>query len=212
MFDYNSLIKNIKSGKTTFISSLLKEFITKEGGFAYTIEDPVEQPLDGEYLLKTGNLGVCKQTMPVGGDWVGGLQSALRSKPRYILLGEIRSPEAASELLRASISGHLVFSTIHANNISDAINSLVKYASSADMSEELAFDLTSRGLLSVVHQQLVGTVTKKPMVSSLFANPDTTRGCQVRSCIKSGKLNLGTIIETQHIRMMKSLPLFMDID
>lgn len=200
------------SGKTTLISSLLKEFISREGGFAYTIEDPVEQPLDGEYTLASGGLGVCKQTMPIGGNWGGGLQSALRSKPRYILLGEIRSPEAASELLRASISGHLVFSTIHANNISDAINSLVKYASSADMSEELAFDLTSRALLAVIHQQLVGTVIKKPVVSSLFANPDTSRGCQVRGCIKSGKLNLNTIIETQQIRMTKGLPLFMDID
>lgn len=200
------------SGKTTFVSSLLKEFISREGGFAYTIEDPVEHPLDGIYELKNGSLGVCKQTMPVNGDWGASLQSALRSRPKYILLGEIRSAVAASEALRASISGHLVLSTIHANNVSDAISSLVKYASSADMSEEMAYDITSRGILCVIHQQLVGTVVKKPVVSSLFANPDTTKGCQIRSSIKGGKLNLGTIIETQQIRMSKGHPLFIDID
>ena len=41
-------------GKTTTISSLLKEFLVKEGGFAYTIEDPTEQPLDGVYQVESG--------------------------------------------------------------------------------------------------------------------------------------------------------------
>ena len=69
------------------------------------------------------------------------MKSALRSKPRYILVGEIRTPETASEALRAATSGHLVLSSIHGNNITDAINSVVKYASSTSMSEELALSL-----------------------------------------------------------------------
>lgn len=196
------------SGKTTTISSLLREFLIKEGGFAYTIEDPTEQPLDGIYDVEGGGLGICKQTLPIEGNWGESLKSALRSKPRYIMVGEIRSPDAASEVLRAATSGHLVFSTIHANNVTDAINSLVKYASASEMSEELAYDLFSRGMLGVIHQNLVGKGIKKPQVSFLFANPDTYKGDQVRGIIKTGKLNLGTSIETQMTRMAKGLSLF----
>ncbi len=196
------------SGKTTAISSLLKEFLDQEGGFAYTIEDPSEMPLDGEYTALNGSFGLCKQTQPVNNNWGDCLKSALRSKPRYILVGEIRSPDAASECLRAATSGHLVLSTIHANNITDAINSMVKYASSSDMSEDLAYDLLSRGLLAVCHQSLRGVGQKVPILRYVFANPDTTKGCQVRSIIKSGKINLATAIETQMTRMVQGRPIF----
>lgn len=199
------------AGKTTSISSLLKEYLTSEGGFAYTIEDPTEQPLDGVYHSTRGGLGLCKQTLPINGDWGASLKSALRSKPRYIMVGEIRTPDTASEVLRAATSGHLVLSSIHANNITDAINSVVKYASSANMSEDLAYDLFSRGMIGVMHQNLVGSSVRKPQLTYLFANPDTTKGDQVRGIIKTGKINLGTSIETQMTRMSRGLPLFPDI-
>ena len=200
------------SGKTTAISSLLKEFLIQEGGFAYTIEDPAEMPLDGEYTALNGSFGLCKQTNPIDDKWGESLKSALRSKPRYILVGEIRTPDAASECLRAATSGHLVLSTIHANNIPDAVNALVKYASAGDMSEDLAYDMLSRGLLGVMHQTLRGTGVKTPVLRFLFANPDTRKGCQVRSIIKSGKVNLATPIETQMTRLAQGRPIFEDYE
>ncbi len=196
------------SGKTTTVSSLLREYLIRSGGFAYTIEDPFEMPLDGEYHAANGSIGLCKQTQPVDDDWGASLRSALRSRPRYILVGEIRTPEAASECLRASTSGHLVLSTIHANNVADAIDALVKHASGGEMSEELAFDLLSRGLLGVIHQQLVGIGQKRPVVQYLFANPNTTQGDQTRNIIKTGKINLATTIEMQMTRMAQGRPLF----
>lgn len=199
------------AGKTTTISSLMKEYLTMEGGFAYTIEDPTEMPLDGVYHSVAGGLGLCKQTLPPNGNWGEGLKSALRSKPRFIMVGEIRTPDTASEVLRAATSGHLVLSTIHANNITDAINSVVKYASSTAMSEELAYDLFSRGMLGVLHQTLHGVKNKTPLVSYLFTNPDSTRGDQVRGIIKGGKLNLATSIETQMTRMSRGKNIFPEI-
>lgn len=196
------------SGKTTTVSSMLREYLIRNGGFAYTIEDPFEMPLDGEYHAANGSIGLCKQTQPVNDDWGASLRSALRSRPRYILVGEIRTPEAASECLRASTSGHLVLSTIHANNVADAIDALVKHASGGEMSEELAFDLLSRGLLGVIHQQLVGIGQKRPVVQYLFANPNTTQGDQTRNIIKTGKINLATTIEMQMTRMAQGKPLF----
>ena len=196
------------SGKTTTISSLLREFLIRNGGFAYTIEDPFEMPLDGEYKAMNGSLGMCKQTQPINDDWGASLRSALRSRPRYIFVGEIRTPEAASECLRAATSGHLVLSSIHANNVSDAIDALVKHASAGEMSEELAYDLLSRGILSVIHQQLVGVGQKRPVVQYLFANPNTTMGDQTRNIIKTGKINLATTIEMQMTRLAQGRPLF----
>lgn len=56
-------------------------------------------------------------------------------------------------------------------------------------------------MLGVLHQTLNGVERKIPLVSYLFANPDSTKGDQVRGIIKTGKLNLATSIETQMTRM-----------
>lgn len=196
------------SGKTTTISSLLREYLIQHGGFAYTIEDPFEMPLDGEYQAVNGSIGMCKQTQPINDDWGASLRSALRSRPRYIMVGEIRNPAAASECLRAATSGHLVLSTIHANNVADAIDAIVKHAAAGEMSEELAFDLLSRGVLGIIHQTLIGTGKKRPVVQYLFANPNTTKGDQTRNIIKTGKINVSTTIEMQMTRMTQGRPLF----
>jgi len=195
------------TGKSTTISALIKKYLQVEGGYAFTIEDPIEMPLDGVYETINGDLGLCKQTTPPEGIWEEGIKSALRSKPRYIYLGEIRSAEAAVELLRAATSGHLVLSTIHANNVCDAINALAKYAASSGISEDMAYELMANGLLACIHQNLIGS-PRRLRAEALFANPDINSGCQVRGMLRSGKLNLATILESQKTKMEKGLPLF----
>ena len=195
------------SGKSTTIAALLKEYLQKKGGYAFTIEDPIEMPLDGVYVTPEGELGLCKQTTPPNGKWEEGIKSALRSKPRYIYLGEIRSPDVASEALRAATSGHLILSTIHANNVSDAVNALVKYAASSGISEEMAYELVANGFLGCIHQILEGA-PKRAKVTYLFANPDVNAACQVRAMLRGGKLNMGTLLEQQRVKMEKGLGLF----
>ena len=195
------------SGKSTTIAALLKEYLQKKGGYAFTIEDPIELPLDGVYVTPEAELGLCKQTTPPGGKWEEGIKSALRSKPRYIYLGEIRSPDVASEALRAATSGHLVLSTIHSNNVSDAVNALVKYAASSGISEEMAYELVANGFLACIHQILEGA-PKRINASFLFANPDVNAACQVRGMLRSGKLNMGTILEQQRVKIERGLNLF----
>ena len=197
------------TGKSTTIAALLKKYLQTEGGYAFTIEDPIEMPLDGIYHMQNGDLGLCKQTTPPDGKWEEGIKSALRSKPRYIYLGEIRSPESAEELLRAATSGHLVFSTIHSNNVGDAINALAKYASSKNISEEMAYEMLANGLLACIHQNLVGS-PKRLRVEGLFANPNIHGGCAVRTMLRSGKLSIATLLEQQKTKMEKGLPLFED--
>lgn len=195
------------SGKTTTIAALLREYLVRDGGYAFTLEDPVEMPLDGTYHTANGEIGICKQMTPPNGSWEEGLKSMLRSKPRYVYLGEIRDPEIASEALRAAISGHLVLSTIHASTVTDAIQSIVKYAAASGISEDMAYDLVGNGILGVLHQSLVG-VPKRPKIEYIFANPDGTKGDQVRGIIKSGKMNLATTIESQRIRMERGISIF----
>ena len=196
------------AGKTTYISCLLRKYLEREGGFAYTIEDPPELPLDGIYSSKRGGLGLCKQTEPINNDWGESLKSVLRCRPRYILVGEIRTPECASQILRAATSGHLVLSTIHANSVEDALNSVIKYATAGGLNEELAADLLGRGILGVIHQKLQGIKTMFPELRFVFANPDPTSADQLRVAIRDRQLSLGTLMEAQSARMFQGKPLF----
>lgn len=196
------------AGKTTSISCLLRKYLEREGGFAYTIEDPPELPLDGIYSSKRGGLGLCKQTEPINNDWGESLKSVLRCRPRYILVGEIRTPECASQILRAATSGHLVLSTIHANSVEDALNSVIKYATAGGLNEELAADLLGRGILGIIHQKLQGIKTMFPELRFVFANPDPTSADQLRVAIRDRQLSLGTLMEAQSARVFQGKPLF----
>ena len=198
-------------GKTTTASALMKEFLEQHGGFLYTIEDPPEMPLDGLYHARNGALGLCKQCPVENEHWEDGIKSALRSKPRYILVGEIRSPEVASQVLRAATSGHLVLSTIHATSVEDALNSIIKYAMGAGLDQQLVADLLARGILAVVHQKLEGTTVLHPIISTVFANPNPLAPDQLRNAIREGRISLGTLMEAQSTRMFKGLSMFKEM-
>jgi len=195
-------------GKTTTASSLMKRYLDKNGGFLYTIEDPPEMPLSGVYHSANGGLGLCKQVPVENDQWGPALRSALRSRPRYILVGEIRTPETASQCLVAATSGHLVISTIHANGVEDALNSLIKYAVSSGLAEDLASDLLARGILGVVHQRLEGTSKLKLVYQSAFANPNAQAADQMRMAIRDKNINLATFMEQQKVKMDLGLPMF----
>ena len=195
-------------GKTTTVSSLMKRFLDTDGGFLYTIEDPPEMPLSGVYHSKNGGLGLCKQVPVENDQWGAGLRSALRSKPRYILVGEIRTPETASQCLIAATSGHLVLSTIHANGVEDALNSMIKYAASTGLDNSLVADLLARGILGVVHQRLEGTTKLKLVYQSAFANPNAQAADQMRMAIRDTNINLATFMEQQKTRLERGLPMF----
>ena len=199
-------------GKTTSASALMKKFLEENGGFMYTIEDPPEMPLDGLYHGANGGLGLCKQCPVDNERWGDGIKSALRSRPRYILVGEIRTPETASQVLRAATSGHLVLSTIHASTVEDSLESIIKYASGAGLTESLAADLLARGILAVVHQKLEGSTTLRPVITAAFANPHLTGGDQMRSLIRNNTINLQTLIEAQSSRLFQGRPLFDEKD
>ena len=94
------------SGKTTTLYAALRE-IDKESVSIATLEDPVEYKIDGLSQSQIGKKG--------GIAFHEGLRALLRQDPDVLVIGEIRDNETAAIAVRAALTGHLVFSTIHAN-------------------------------------------------------------------------------------------------
>ena len=104
------------SGKTTTLYSCLN-FINRPDRKIITVEDPVE------YLLAGINQVQVSET--VGLTFARALRSMLRQAPNVIMLGEIRDMETATIAINASLTGHLVFSTLHTNDAPGAVTRLI---------------------------------------------------------------------------------------
>jgi len=104
------------SGKTTTLYSALKTLNTAEVNIM-TAEDPVEFNFDGinQVLVKSG----------IGLTFAAALRSFLRQDPDIVMVGEIRDGETAEIAIRAALTGHLVFSTLHTNDAPSSINRLI---------------------------------------------------------------------------------------
>ncbi|HUO50412.1 MAG TPA: GspE/PulE family protein [Candidatus Paceibacterota bacterium] len=110
------------SGKTTTLYAFLKRVATPEIKIV-TIEDPIEYHLDG--IVQTQ---VSKEYT-----FASGLRSTLRQDPDVIMVGEIRDAEVASTAVQASLTGHLVFSTLHTNDAAGTFPRLIDMGVNADI-------------------------------------------------------------------------------
>ncbi len=126
------------SGKTTTLYTLLAEKNDPETNII-TVEDPVE--------IQIAGINQVQVNAKAGMTFASGLRSILRQDPDIILVGEIRDGETAEIAMRAAITGHLVFSTIHTNDAVSSINRLI------DMGLEPF--MVSSALIGVVSQRLV---------------------------------------------------------
>jgi type IV pilus assembly protein PilB len=100
------------SGKTTTLYAAVSEIKNDEDKII-TIEDPVEYQIKGITQIPVNE--------KKGLTFVRGLRSILRHDPDKILVGEIRDPETAQIAINAALTGHLVFTTVHANNVLDVL-------------------------------------------------------------------------------------------
>ncbi|MDA1284236.1 MAG: GspE/PulE family protein [Proteobacteria bacterium] len=104
------------SGKTTTLYSILKH-INKPGLNILTAEDPVEYEMEG--------IGQVQIKESIGYTFEEALRSFLRQDPEVILVGEIRDKETVDIALKAALTGHLVFSTLHTNDAPSSITRLL---------------------------------------------------------------------------------------
>jgi type IV pilus assembly protein PilB len=100
------------SGKTTTLYAALSEIKSPEDKII-TIEDPVEYQLKGITQIPINE--------KKGLTFARGLRSILRHDPDKIMVGEIRDPETAQIAIQSALTGHLVFTTVHANNVVDVL-------------------------------------------------------------------------------------------
>jgi general secretion pathway protein E len=126
------------SGKTTTLYGALSRINTLDVNII-TVEDPVEIQLPG--------IGQIEVNAKIGLTFANGLRSILRQDPDVVLVGEIRDLETAEIAIQASLTGHLVFSTLHTNDAPSAITRLV------DMGVERF--LVASSLVAVLAQRLV---------------------------------------------------------
>ena len=104
------------SGKTTTLYAAINEIKTDEDKIV-TIEDPVEYQLKGITQIPVNE--------KKGLTFARGLRSILRHDPDKIMVGEIRDHETAQIAIQSALTGHLVFTTVHANNVTDVIGRFI---------------------------------------------------------------------------------------
>ncbi len=129
------------SGKSSTMYTMILERNTEEVKLI-TLEDPVEYNIDGVNQVQINEKS--------GMTFASGLRSILRQDPDVIAVGEIRDSETAEIAMRAAITGHLVFSTIHTYDAASAVDRLLDI--------DVAPYLIASGLRGVISQRLVRTI------------------------------------------------------
>lgn len=130
------------SGKTTTLYSLIHAVQQKLDCNIITLEDPIEKRID------TGCLQV-QVNEKAGITYATGLKAILRHDPDIIMVGEIRDEETAKAAVRASLTGHLVLTTLHTKNTKSAINRLVDLGVSIQDIEQTLICVTSQRLVNL---------------------------------------------------------------
>ena len=144
------------AGKTTTASGLVCSQLARHGGYALCVENPPEYILEGFH----GDVGgYCEQMDATECGYSAALVTALRcfptGRPGILMLGEIRDSEEAAELIQIALDGHLVITTLHANDIISGLTRLIGLASKDSQSEDSTRAMLAASLRTVVHQRLI---------------------------------------------------------
>lgn len=180
------------SGKTTTLYAALQRINSQDKNIV-SIEDPIENEIVG--------VNQAQVNTKAGMTFASALRSILRQDPDVIMIGEIRDRETADIAVRAAITGHLVFSTIHTNTAIGAITRL------QDLGVERF--MAASGIVGLMSQRLVRKICsycKKPAekdegkLAALNLPPDTEvfrgKGCKhCRMSGYSGRLGLFEVVE-----------------
>ncbi|MBL9001879.1 MAG: Flp pilus assembly complex ATPase component TadA [Phycisphaerae bacterium] len=180
------------SGKSTTLYASLNRIVS-DAVKVITVEDPVEYHVQGVNQIQVNH--------KVGLDFATGLRSILRHDPDVVMIGEIRDKETAEVAVQSSLTGHLVFSTLHTNDSAGAVTRLL------DMGVEPF--LVSSSLEGVMAQRLVRRVcevcasTYTPDPADL---PEPLRGCGplrrgagCRACRNTGYRGRLGVYELLHV-------------
>jgi general secretion pathway protein E len=176
------------SGKTTTLYAALTK-INQPDLNILTVEDPIEYQLDG--------IGQMQVNPKIDFTFASGLRAILRQDPDVVMVGEIRDAETAEIAIQASLTGHLVLSTLHTNDAPGAVTRLL------DMGIEPF--LVSSSIIAIMAQRLVRRLCpdcKEPAelsveeISELGLDPSTIAD---RSAFTAGTADCGTCQNTRYL-------------
>lgn len=170
------------SGKSSTLYASLKE-LNDESKNIITVEDPVEYQLDG--------INQVQVNAKVGLTFASGLRSILRQDPNIVMVGEIRDTETAEIAIRASLTGHLVLSTLHTNSAISSITRLVDmgvepFLVAASTSGLVAQRLVRRVCRDCSHAQPVSKREQELFDAERVAIAHVIRGNGCASCNFTG--------------------------
>jgi type IV pilus assembly protein PilB len=148
------------SGKTTTLYSILNRLHTPDVNIV-TLEDPVEYQIDG--------INQCDIKQKGDDNFATGLKAILRQDPNVVLIGEIRDTETAEIAIRASLTGHLVLTSLHANN---AIGTVVRLINMG-----LERYMVSYAVIGAVAQRLIPRLCEKCREPYKVSQEDVNRIC-----------------------------------
>lgn len=168
-------------GKSSTLAALVDLVNTHRRDHVVTIEDPVE-------FLHSNRQSIIEQ-IEVGRDapdFASSVRSILRQNPDVILVGEMRDPETIATVLTAAETGHLVLSTLHTNDTSQAVSRILDSFPAANQSQiRQQFSLA---LLAVVAQQLIPSAERLPDKTARYPAVEILMASSgVRSLIRKGE-------------------------
>jgi len=174
------------SGKTTTLYACLKKVSTKENK-AITLEDPIEYKLSGVEQTQIN----AKE----GYTFASGLRAILRQDPDIIYVGEIRDQETAEIAMHASLTGHLVFSTLHTNDASGTIPRLLDF--------KIKPEIIASALNLIIAQRLVRKLCQECAQEIPFEKPLKTVIANILKTQAPYIENLDTLVQTQTIKQAR---------
>lgn len=172
------------SGKSTTIASIIDVINQKYNYHIITIEDPIEYTFENKKSIIS--------QIPLGKNITNfseSIKSAMRENPNVIMIGELRTLEDIKVALFAAESGHLVITTLHANNAIDALDRMINYEEKLNLKNLLA-----NTFQAIITQKLVTTKEHKVLCLEILLRNNATV-----SCIKNEDY-------TSLINIMKSTP------
>lgn len=177
---------DVHSGKTTTGTSIFQNYVATYGDIGYTVESPVEYFLEGQH----GSHGQIFQIETSESEMDAMFERMVRCSPRYIYLGEIRTPDAASNAIMAARRGSLVITTVHGANINGALQNLLVMA--RERLKDAAAPMLAEALLCILNQKLAGDPASLQTPEFLFAD------ASVKQVLRAGRFEqLGTHIHQQ---------------
>ncbi|SDH50902.1 type IV pilus twitching motility protein PilT [Microbacterium sp. 77mftsu3.1] len=180
------------SGKSTLMAALINEINKTQSRHIYTLEDPVE------FIHTSAESLVTQREIHTDVDsFYQGLQTAKRSKPGVILLGELRDPLTKRAALESAGEGHLVIGTSHASAVPEAISTFIGAFPSDEQNDVAQRMATS--LKGVIVQQLIPStdgkvvpvremLTVTPVIQGKIRDRETGTGGDLRSVLMSSEI------------------------